>query len=81
MIDETMTGTGRKLEINWGRLATRLLSTMTSIKLWRMPNINAAFSALVMWLSDVISVAPAAARRPYLAYEQSLLKFIDDVTQ
>ncbi len=43
--------------------------------------VEAAFSALVIWLSEVIELAPAAARKPYLAYERELLDFFDDVTQ
>jgi hypothetical protein len=40
---------------------------------------ESAFAALVFWLSDVIKLAPAAARRPYLAYEESLERFFEQV--
>jgi len=40
--------------------------------------VEAAFSSLLIWLSDVIKLSPVAARRPYLAYEQVLMKFLDD---
>lgn len=43
--------------------------------------VEAAFVALVIWLSEVISLSPAAARRPYLAYEEAIMGFIDDVTR
>ena len=43
--------------------------------------VEGAFGALVIWLSEVIELAPGAARRPYLAYEEELLKFIHDVTR
>ena len=39
---------------------------------------KAAFRDLVTWLSRVIGLAPAAARRPYLAYEQGLRTFLQD---
>ncbi|MCI0611141.1 MAG: hypothetical protein L0Z71_19040 [Anaerolineae bacterium] len=40
--------------------------------------VEAAFSSLLIWLSDVIKISPAAARKPYLAYEQELMKFVDN---
>jgi len=38
--------------------------------------VKAAFSSLLIWLSNVINLSPEAARRPYLAYEQELMKFL-----
>ncbi len=43
--------------------------------------IEAAFVSLITWLSDVIALSPAAARRPYLAYEDPLLEFIEEVVR
>ena len=40
-----------------------------------------AFAALVVWLSNVIALSPAAARKPYLAYEQELMGFVEDLVQ
>ena len=39
--------------------------------------VEEAFVALVMWLSEVIRISPAAARRLYLAYEEQLRMFFD----
>jgi len=41
--------------------------------------VEAAFSALVIWISKVIELDPAAVRKPYLAYEQELSMFFKDV--
>lgn len=43
--------------------------------------VEAAFTDLVIWLSQVIELAPAAVRRPNLAYEQALIDFMKDVTK
>jgi len=43
--------------------------------------IESALTSLVIWLSEVIDLSPEAARRPYLAYEQELLKFWGEVTK
>jgi len=40
--------------------------------------VEAAFSSLVIWLSEVIELSPDAARRPYLAYEDEVFKFLED---
>jgi hypothetical protein len=40
--------------------------------------VEAAFGAFVIWLSKVIELAPAAARKPYLAYEEGLMKLVND---
>lgn len=40
--------------------------------------VKAAFSSLLIWLSNVINLSPEAARRPYLAYEQELMKLLGD---
>ena len=41
--------------------------------------VEAAFVSLATWLSDVIALSPASVRRPYLAYDDSLRGFIEDV--
>lgn len=43
--------------------------------------VEAAFVSLVTWLSNVIALSPVSVRRPYLAYDDSLRKFIKDVAQ
>jgi hypothetical protein len=42
--------------------------------------VKAAFSALVIWLSEVIELSPEAAHRPYLAYQKELVGFLKEVT-
>jgi 8-oxo-dGTP pyrophosphatase MutT (NUDIX family) len=39
-------------------------------------NVQTAFRDLVLWLSKIIQLSPAHARRPYLAYEKELLVFM-----
>lgn len=41
--------------------------------------VEAAFADLVIWLTSVIALSPAASRKPYLAYEQELMKFYESV--
>jgi hypothetical protein len=41
--------------------------------------VETAFRDLVLWLTSVIEISPAHARRPYLAYEQELGNFMRDV--
>jgi hypothetical protein len=41
--------------------------------------VEGAFVDLVIWLSEVIELSPAAARRPYLAYEQELTGFLESL--
>ncbi len=36
--------------------------------------VESSFIDLMLWLSEVIELDPAAARKPYLAYEQELIK-------
>jgi hypothetical protein len=43
--------------------------------------VEAAFVSLATWLSDVIALSPASVRRPYLAYDDSLRGFIEDVVR
>jgi hypothetical protein len=38
-----------------------------------------AFRDLVVWLTCVIDLSPPHARRPYLAYEEEFLKFMQEV--
>jgi len=42
---------------------------------------EAAFRDLLSWLTHVIEISPSHARRPYLAYEQELDKFMREVTK
>ena len=41
--------------------------------------LNGAFTSLVIWVAAVIQLSPDKARKPYLAYEANLKKFMDDV--
>ena len=41
--------------------------------------VEAAFRDLIVWLSEVVELDPAAIRRPYLAYEEELSDFFQDV--
>lgn len=41
--------------------------------------VESAFVSLAIWLSDVIALFPTSVRRPYLAYEDSLRAFVEDV--
>lgn len=43
--------------------------------------VEAGFVSLVSWLSDVIAISPASVRKPYLAYDDSLRKFLGEVVR
>lgn len=43
--------------------------------------VETAFVSLVTWLSDVIALSPASARKPYLAYNDSLRGLIEKMVQ
>jgi len=38
-----------------------------------------AFAQLVQWISEVVALSPERARKPYLAYEDSLRSFMEEV--
>jgi hypothetical protein len=41
--------------------------------------VEGAFSTLGLWLSEVIELSPESARQPYLAYDEQLLDFVNDI--
>jgi hypothetical protein len=43
--------------------------------------VQSAFRDLVLWLTNVIKISLTHARRPYLAYEDELLKFMRGVVE
>lgn len=84
-IDQTLTDSGKDemaLSI-LGKEADRLIELFNA-GLHAAPtktNIESAFVSLVIWLSEVIALSPASARRPYLAYEDALQGFIENIAQ
>lgn len=42
-------------------------------------DIEGAFRDLVLWLSEVLALSPEEARRPYLAYSDSIVAFFKEV--
>lgn len=43
--------------------------------------VEGAIRDLVTWLRDVIGVSPEAARRPYLAYSENVMKMLNEVVR
>ena len=68
--DNTLTILGNELDRLWVVFNTGLHANPTQQK------IATALSDLLVWLSNVIELAPEAARKPYLAYEEELKLFI-----
>lgn len=72
-------GRGQSLLVRLGSDADQLFkvfnkglhASLTKVK------VEAAFVALVTWLSDVIALSPSSARRPYLAYNDSFRSFVE----